>query len=120
MGGSTRRWVCPAPPAAGRDRREGEQRGCAQCFVHSKCHPSLRASVLLRARRERPRRRRAAEQLYELAPRHSITSAAAAISVGGTVRPSTLAVLRLITSSYLVGCWTGNSAGFAPLRMRST
>jgi hypothetical protein len=26
----------------------------------------------------------------------------------------------LITSSYLVGCWTGNSAGFAPLRMRST
>ena len=26
---------------------------------------------------------------------------------GGTVRPSALAVLRLITSSNVVGCWTG-------------
>src|SRR5262249_53592292 len=45
---------------------------------------------LLRPRRERPRRR-AAEQRDELAPRnHSITSSAAARSVNGTVRPSTL------------------------------
>ena len=35
-------------------------------------------------------------------------------------RPSALAVLRLITSSYLVGACTGRSAGFSPLRMRST
>ena len=28
---------------------------------------------------------------------------------GGTVRPSALAVLRLITSSNVVGCWTGRS-----------
>src|SRR6516164_9156733 len=28
--------------------------------------------------------------------------------------------LRLITSSYLVGACTGRSAGFSPLRMRST
>ena len=34
--------------------------------------------------------------------RHSITSSARASSVGGTVTPSALAVLRLITSSYLV------------------
>ena len=34
---------------------------------------------------------------------YSITSSARAISVGGTLRPSALAVLRLITSSYLVG-----------------
>ena len=40
---------------------------------------------LLRARRERPRRRRAAEQRDELAPFHSITSSARASSVGGTV-----------------------------------
>jgi hypothetical protein len=34
---------------------------------------------------------------------HSITSSARAISVGGTSRPRAFAVLRLITSSYLVG-----------------
>ena len=38
----------------------------------------------------------------------------------GTSRPSAFAVLRLITSSYLVGACTGRSAGFSPLRMRST
>lgn len=32
--------------------------------------------------------------------------------------PSVFAVLRLITNSNLVGCMTGRSAGFAPLRMR--
>ena len=35
---------------------------------------------------------------------HSITSSARASSVRGTSRPSALAVLRLITSSNLVGC----------------
>src|SRR5262249_25169317 len=59
----------------------------------------------LRARRERPRRR-AAEQPDELAPlhrcNHSITSSALACNVSGTVRPSALAVLRLITSANLV------------------
>ena len=35
---------------------------------------------------------------------HSITSSARASSDGGTSRPSALAVLRLITSSNLVGC----------------
>ena len=32
----------------------------------------------------------------------------------GTSRPRALAVLRLITSSNLVGCSTGKSAGLAP------
>ena len=64
---------------------------------------------------------RAAGQRDELAPpHHSITSSARASSVGGTSRPSALAVLRLITSSYFVGACTGRSAGFSPLRMRST
>src|SRR5215472_13894993 len=45
-----------------------------------------------RARRERPRGHRAAEQRHELAARHSITSSATESSVGGTVRPSILAV----------------------------
>ena len=73
----------------------------------------------LRARRQRPRRR-AAEQRDELAPPHSITSSARASSVGGTSRPSALAVLRLISMSNLVGCSTGRSAGFAPLKILST
>src|SRR5262249_41813295 len=74
---------------------------------------------LLRARRKRPRRR-TAEQRDEFAPLHSITSSARASSVGGTSRPIAFAVLRLMTNSYLVGACTGRSAGFSPLRMRST
>src|SRR5262245_38401896 len=63
--------------------------------------------------------RRAAEQRDELAPGgHSITSSARASSVGGTSRPSALAVFMLMISSYLVGVCTGKSAGFSPLRMR--
>src|SRR5262249_23652093 len=76
-------------------------------------------SGLLRARRERPRRR-AAEQRDELATFHSITSSARCCSCNGTSMPSALAVLRLITNSYFVGACTGSSAGFSPLRMRST
>jgi hypothetical protein len=36
----------------------------------------------------------------------------------GTSRPSAFAVLRLMTSSYLVGACTGRSAGFSPFKMR--
>src|SRR5215472_9905024 len=69
--------------------------------------------ALLRARHQRPRCR-AAKQRDELAPPHSITSSARASSVGGTSRPSALAVLRLITSSYLVGASTGRSRNGPP------
>src|ERR1700675_176393 len=48
---------------------------------------------------------------------YSITSSAMASSVGGTVRPSIRAVWALMTSSNLLACTTGRSAGFAPLRM---
>src|SRR5262245_44302363 len=75
---------------------------------------------LLRPRREWPYHHRLAKQRDELAPVHSITSSARASSVGGTARPSALAVLRLITNSYVVGTCTGRSAGFSPFRMRST
>jgi hypothetical protein len=50
-------------------------------------------------------------------PPHSITSSAVASSVCGTSMPSALAVFRLITNSNLVGCVTGKSAGFSPLRI---
>src|SRR6516164_2029221 len=51
---------------------------------------------------------------------YSITSSASCWSCAGTLRPKALAVFRLMTSSNLVACWTGNSAGWAPLRILST
>src|SRR5262245_24009823 len=60
--------------------------------------PSMKERVfvaklrLLRARRERPHHRSAAEQRDEIATFHSITSSAVASSVGGTVRSSIRAV----------------------------
>jgi hypothetical protein len=45
---------------------------------------------------------------------YSITSSASASSVGGTSRPRTLAVLRLTTSSYLVGACTGGRPPIDP------
>src|SRR5215208_8125078 len=47
---------------------------------------------------------------------HSITSSARARSVGGIVMPRAVAVLKLMISSNFVGCSTGKSAGFSPLR----
>src|SRR5215468_2640076 len=70
--------------------------------------------------RERPRSRYAAEQRDERAALHSITSSASARSLSGILRPSALAVLRLMTNSNLTGASTGKSAGLAPFRMRST
>src|SRR6476661_2471534 len=43
---------------------------------------------------------------------HSITSSARASNAGDTVSPIAFAVLRLMTSSNLVGCSTGNWPGF--------
>ena len=66
------------------------------------------------------KRRRAAEQRDELAPPHSISSSARPESGSGTVMPSVLAVLRLMSSSTFVACCTGRSAGFSPLRTLPT
>src|SRR5258706_15997486 len=51
---------------------------------------------------------------------YSITSSGWASSVGGTVRPSAFAVLRFMTSSNLVGCSIGRSAGLAHFRILPT
>ena len=49
-----------------------------------------------------------------------ITGSSANVStVAGIASPITFAVLRFMTSSNLVGCSTGKSPGFSPLRMRS-
>src|SRR5262249_38503003 len=68
--------------------------------------------------RKWPRNGRPAQTGNELPTPHSITSSARASSVGGMVSPRASAVLRLMTSSNFVGCITGRSAGWAPLRMR--
>ena len=64
----------------------------------------------------------ATSRLMHRSKRHlySITSSARASRVGGTPRPSVLAVWVLMTSSNLVDCRTGRSAGFSPLRRRPT
>jgi hypothetical protein len=49
---------------------------------------------------------------------HSITSSARTNNVSGIVRPSALAVFKLMAISTFVACCTGRSAGFSPLRMR--
>src|SRR5262245_35158868 len=66
--------------------------------------PHHRHRWLLRARCKRPGGRGAAEQRDELAAVHSITSSARPSSVIGKVRPSVLAVLRLMTSSTFTDC----------------
>jgi hypothetical protein len=84
-------------------------------------HPNPpHALRLLRTRTKRPRSRCAPEERDEVAAGHSMTSSAVASSDGGTVRPSTRAVWWLMTKSILFDCTTGNSADFAPLRMRPT
>src|SRR5262249_49368999 len=104
--------------------------GLFQTFA--KCAQAVRESIrryrgeksddrhrpLLRPRHQR-RCRRAAKQRDELAPLHSITSSAATSSLSGTVSRKILAVWALMTSSNLVDCKTGKSAGFVPFRMRA-
>src|ERR1700684_823275 len=51
--------------------------------------------------------RRVEEQASLIGEPHPMTSSACASSTCGTVRPSALAVFRLMTSSKVVGCWTG-------------
>jgi len=50
---------------------------------------------------------------------HSMTLVACTRIELGILMPRALAVFMLISSSNLVGCWTGRSAGFAPLRILS-
>ena len=51
---------------------------------------------------------------------YSITSSATVSNLSGMMRPSVLALLRLITSSNSVGASMGSSPGLAPLRILST
>src|SRR5262245_9065735 len=88
--------------------------------LRRKNEPNTEHLVLLLTARHHGPRRRSAEPRDERAPSHSITSSAIASKAGGSVTPSALAVLKLMTNSKVVACSIGRSAGFAPLRMRST
>src|SRR4030095_7384768 len=66
---------------------------------------------------QRPERHFAEER----APGHYwMSSSARTRSDWGIVKPRAFAVFILMTNSNLVGCSTGRSAGFAPLRILST
>src|SRR5262249_60629461 len=95
------------------DIRIGPRQGAAE-------KPDYRYRRLLRARRERPRGRRAAQQRDERAALHSITSSARASTVLGTSMLSDSPVLRLLTRWNLVGSTTGSSSGFSPRTIRPT
>src|SRR5262249_10281824 len=111
--------IAPLHPAAtGKPAQECPEVALGRWCSPQEADPS-HPLALLRARRERARSHRAAKQRDELAALHSITSSASASSLSGTSRPSTLAVLRLMTNSNLTGASTGKSAGLAPFRMRS-
>jgi hypothetical protein len=86
----------------------------------SRSSAQRRHGRLLRTRRQRPRCGHAAEKHDELAAPHSITSSARSRKDSGIDSLRALAVVRSMTSSNLVGCSTGRSAGFAPLRILST
>ena len=88
-----------------------------EALVDVRCDPKLGH---IGASRQATRWAKLRHMQYSKERRYSMTSSAVASKEGGTVRPSVFAVLRLTTSSYLVGACTGRSAGFAPLRMRST
>src|SRR5262249_26534155 len=98
-------------------QKRSAKRACRAAAAGAEKAHGPQFSRLLRPRRERPCR--CAEPRDEIPPSHSITSSASASSVGGMVRPSALAVLRLMTSSNLVTCSTGMSAGFAPRKILS-
>jgi hypothetical protein len=51
---------------------------------------------------------------------HSITLSARTSNNSGIVRLSVLAVRKLMTSRDVTACWTGKSAGLAPLKILST
>src|SRR5262245_19239185 len=91
-------------------------RTCGQQHAYA-----ARPLALLRARRDRPCHRRAAEKRDEVAsPDHSITSSARRRTDGEMLRSRDFAVVRLTTNSSFEGCSTGRSAGLAPLRTLDT
>ena len=87
--------------------------------VEDRSAQTCRPAVLLRRSRP-PVRARTGTHAVQQRVAYSITSSARASSVGGTSRPSAFAVLRLTTSSSLVGNSIGRSPGATPFRILCT
>src|SRR5438093_8128625 len=87
---------------------------------------SMRTMLLARPARREDDHPRIAGELRRAGRRepgeadHSITRSARRRRESGILSASAFAVLRLMTSSKLVGCSIGRLAGLAPLRIRST
>ena len=107
-------------PRADRDETGQERDGETDDHRDQGCHHRRRSC------QERPGQsnlgvaRPRADSSAAVSSGYSITWSARRISACGIVRPSALAVLRLMTRSSLVGCSMGRSAGLAPLRILST
>ena len=93
----------------------GDKRTCGLRIVMSAITSNATKSLRRASRRFGP----LSDKVQCSKAAYSITSLALACSVSGTVSPSPLAVFLLITSTNLLGNWTGRSAGLAPLKMRS-
>jgi len=100
---------------AGKNRQPPARRWGTCGLGHHPRSYACRRCASTRARCRRPHAAR--QQVGAVIRPYSITSSTRASSVGGTVRPRALAAFRLMTNSNLVGCWTGKSAGWAPLRI---
>jgi len=103
--------------------RVGKIRPGPGAFPELICEAQLRGHVeqlrVLSAESCLQQRRRRVLWMLSLYHHREISSARSSKD-WGIVRPSALAVVRLITNSNLVGCSMGRSAGFAPLRILST
>ena len=102
-------------------------RGSARSVVQAEIGASTEALKLtlgLSASATQPEHRRSRfavlHNIITLRKVYSTTSSAATSSVCGIVRPSSFAVLRLMTNSNFVGCSTGRSLGLAPRKILST
>src|SRR5262249_13472167 len=87
-------------------------------YPHQRTHPRTRRRMALCANFCREHVQQKARKKW---PRtYSISSSARASKAGGMMTPSAFAVLRLMTRKKRIGCSTGKSAGFAPLKILST
>jgi hypothetical protein len=104
---------CRMDPGGGRAtvRRRAAALPLAWPVVHSAAEPPLRGRPLDAFPPTSPSCRRCCARPKRV---YSITLSARATNIAGTVTPIALAVLRLITSSNLVGCSTGMSAILVP------
>jgi hypothetical protein len=89
-----------------------------QCRLNVRITPESRPERFVMPCRTSATRRH--KQCSKGGASYSITSSAVICMISGTVRPSALAVLRLMTSSNFVGCTTGKSPALSPFNILAT